>query len=307
MEAIDIASGGVVLCDTTIDLIGAPFTGHCSDCDWAFDVEATVVSEKGSSCAYELYQPEHTFLTDPYSGLVDTYFGFADYYNYSSRYPLYDVAFFGGYYSTPYFSFWTWRNLVAGDSWLETYKAKTGGLDLRWYTSTGYGKNYYPSYCGDYGSYMFYSASTAYYGASTLNCGGNTMYDVWSFYAGAGSGSGSPYAWISADTVAADTAFDLRLRILDSSLCEVGFADDQFACTYAPTAWICPGYKLSLTPKSTYYVMVQSMGSCTGTSAEYELYVETDGSDPMLSLVTDDHNMWTTIVTSTGWAHAPVP
>jgi hypothetical protein len=125
---------------------------------------------------------------------------------------------------------------------------------------------------------------------------------VWSFYSGSSS-----YAWISADTVASTSAFDLRLRILDGSYCQIGFADVQIACTYAPTAWECPAYKLYTDPKTTYYVMVQSMGSCTGTDAEYQLAVETDGSDPKLSLITDDENMWTTIITSTGSVHVPLP
>ncbi len=50
--------------------------------------------------------------------------------------------------------------------------------------------------------------------------------------------------------------------------------------------------------------MVQSMGTCNGTSSEYQLTVETDG-DPWLTLVNDDENMYTTIVTSTGSIHIP--
>ena len=50
--------------------------------------------------------------------------------------------------------------------------------------------------------------------------------------------------------------------------------------------------------------MVMSMGTCSGPYGEYELTVQTD-ADPSLTLVADDENAWTTIITSTASIHVP--
>jgi hypothetical protein len=161
------------------------------------------------------------------------------------------------------------------------------------------GKSYLPSLCASSSGYVVSTpASGPYVGGSTLNCGAGTMYDLWSFYSGS-----SEYAYVSVDTVSAKTAFDPRLYVLDDTMCSVGlafeeYADDDFECTYAPSLWACPAFKVSLDPKSTYYVMVISLGTCNGTVAEYDLTVETDG-DPSLTLAADDENLYTTVVTST--------
>ena len=96
---------------------------------------------------------------------------------------------------------------------------------------------------------------------------------------------------------------------MDSGRCNIGgapnyLADDDFVCTYAPTLWSCPSYKVTLAPKSTYYVMVMSMGTCSGPYGEYDLTVQTD-SDPSLTLVADDENVWTTLITSSATIHVP--
>jgi hypothetical protein len=94
-------------------------------------------------------------------------------------------------------------------------------------------------------------------------------------------------------------------------MCNLGggfpsYADDNYACTYAPDLWECPSYKVTLDPKETYYVMVLSMGTCSGDYGDYQITVDTDG-DPSLTLVNDDMNAWTTTVTSQGTVHAYVP
>jgi len=126
------------------------------------------------------------------------------------------------------------------------------------------------------------------------------MYDLWSIYSGS-----STYAYITIDTVDPTTTFDPRLIIADSSGCRIGYTDDNTECTYAPTPWKCPSYKLPLSSKSTYYLYVLSMGTCGGTTGEYDILVDTDGGDPSLTLLSDDENTRATIITSTASIHIP--
>ena len=96
------------------------------------------------------------------------------------------------------------------------------------------------------------------------------------------------------------------MRVLDPKGCEISHGDDELTCSYPPVSWGCPGRKVPVDPKSTYYVWVTGMGDCAGDHGEYELTVETDvGGDPSLTLTTDDAPHWSTVVTSTGSIHIP--
>lgn len=103
---------------------------------------------------------------------------------------------------------------------------------------------------------------------------------------------------ITADTVAADTAFDPLVEVwtVDAwtdTLTGLGLSsfvdegDDDVDCTFPPTDFSCPELSFS-TPDTTedLAVLITNLGSCVGTLGEYELSaVDGEGKDLKLDEV----------------------
>ena len=144
---------------------------------------------------------------------------------------------------------------------------------------------------------MYSSAAGQYSGSSDSNCGTTSWYgydevDVWEVTPSAGE-----TLTVSVDTVASATAFDPNMWVNDSDSCTVGGADDSFTCTYQPAAFSCPSLQFT-TDAETYSIVVGSLGSCNGSTAEYVLLVDAP-SDPGLTLAQDNLELAPTVTTTT--------
>ena len=124
-------------------------------------------------------------------------------------------------------------------------------------------------------------------GSDDLGCKLNyNPVDVWSIEL-----SASEVITVSVDTVAADTAFDPALSVLDGLSLDSEHLDDNdefFDCTFAPVEYRCPQVELTMAP-GTYAIVVLSYGNCTGTVAEYQLAVVSAAGTPVTpTLIADD-------------------
>jgi hypothetical protein len=51
-----------VLCDTTIELRGTPYTGSCPGCDYAYEVTGEITAEAGTACPYDELTYYQTYM-----------------------------------------------------------------------------------------------------------------------------------------------------------------------------------------------------------------------------------------------------
>ena len=282
---------GVEACNMAVDLVGTKFTGTCSGCDFAFDVEATVTDDQSTAdCA------QVSYFTWVYDGGIyiplmmahlDSYTG--SYGNYTNMFrtgvAIDYSSYGGGYYPGPYFATISYDGSPygtftrTGDD-IEWTFSRTSDVDVN---ALEYPYAY--QNCGTVDS----SAATTnlggdWTGTSDLDCLGEIV-DVWSFE---GDSIGSTYA-VSVDTVSDADAFDPHFYLNDATGCSVMYTDDNFDCTFEPAAYYCPSGEIVVT-EGTHYVIVMSYGSCNGTDAAYEILVDAP-ADPTLTLVLDNTSL----------------
>lgn len=65
-----------VLCDTTIELQGTPYTGSCPACDYAYEVTGEITAEAGTACPYEKLTYYQTYLAT--AAFPSIFWAFAD-------------------------------------------------------------------------------------------------------------------------------------------------------------------------------------------------------------------------------------
>ncbi len=118
----------------------------------------------------------------------------------------------------------------------------------------------------------------------SLPCPGEDVVDVWAF---AGSGD----VVVTVDTVAAETAFDpglWLLNVVDDPPSDVAEGDDEFDCTFPPPTYTCPEASGTVSGAMPG-VYVFTYDDCVGSVGEYELSVTVDGAPVALTLARDDH------------------
>jgi hypothetical protein len=282
-----------MLCDTTVAIVGTPYTGDCeAGCDFTFALTTKITSELGTKCDYDRFSPDYTYLptaSDPY-----TYLGFAS----TTSGGASNVLFLGTSSSTGGTVDW---QLMAGgrDRGYADYSAPL----LAWAVDyIIYGHYYYSpatSYCGPYSWTGFGKAyGGAYYADETVSLI-SRGYDLWSFTAV------DYYTEISVDTTDALTAFDPYMTVMDELTCILGRADDAFDCTYPPPAYSCPSVNLATTKGTSYLILVQPLSSAYDIVGDYRLSLDTI-ADPKLTLVSDDvpvtNDQYFGV---TGWANVP--
>ena len=57
-----VADDTTVVCDTTIELRGTPYTGSCPGCDYAYEVTGEITAEAGTACLYDELTYYQTYL-----------------------------------------------------------------------------------------------------------------------------------------------------------------------------------------------------------------------------------------------------
>ncbi|MCB9743575.1 MAG: putative metal-binding motif-containing protein [Alphaproteobacteria bacterium] len=281
----DLSAGTTeTLCDATYSLTGETFSGDCNDCDFAFDVAATLEDDHGyGDCA-----PDPVFSFTDNGFIIDPTLGFWTEYVHSSTYGDYvyndafangigvDYTSYGyGIYPGPY-----WQLLAStydgdpGDDAV-AYSAPLLTWHVRDATATREGDNLYYNTCSSTVTsyaYVPYDAPSGH--TSTLGC--NDYYvDAWSFDL-----SDASRFRVTVDTIAADTAADLAFWVNDPDGCTVIWADDNFDCAYEPTDWQCPSARMVVSGNpGTYTVYVKTWGSCTapdGLLGAYDISVSAD-------------------------------
>ena len=267
------ATGKDTLCDTSIDLTGEEASGGCLGCDFEFDLQTDIASEKGSKCVYNNY----AYASMLEEGIViDSWLGFAE--SYAGSYP--NTLLWGWGTSQYPGPNWTFLTYGAGVD----YSNGTISWNLQY---SQYGFTVPQQYCESYdyygGVYNEYKNFGGNYTASgSLDCGLRVPYQTWTF-----TGVDDTYAYVSIDTVSAETAFDPRFFIMDSDTCNLAVADENFECSFPPPSdYWCPAHKLETTKGEVYTVFVYPFIDCgfgDGTTGEYELYLKTN-ADPSLAL-----------------------
>ncbi|MFT5586456.1 MAG: hypothetical protein ACI9VR_004055, partial [Cognaticolwellia sp.] len=263
---------GEVFCDVDLELEGRPYGGGCSDCEFAFHVEPTVIRDDSledcvlpSLWAYV----DDDFITDGGLGWADST---ATFEGLPLDNALMAVGRLDGF---------GWQSAgVVGDATART-SVDWDGSSLAW--SHGFqetaGDSLLVDYeCGDRENIdALLEGDPQYSARGDVDCGEATA-DVYSFEAVAGE-----KMKFILDTVAAATAMDTMLVINDPGGCSVAESDDAFRCSYDPLEYECAGG--SFTPRSTgsYEVVVWGWGACTapdgnqdglGDIGEYELRID---------------------------------
>jgi hypothetical protein len=277
---------GSIVCDATIDLVGTQYTGSCSGCDFAFEIDASVSVDNGSPDC-ELH-PYLSYIEDGiYRNLLMAYMpSYSGYYgSYSDVFATgfsVDYSAYGmGYYPGPYWFILSHASSTEGNF-------RRSGDDLEWsfqYTgSDSYGEAVYQDDCGSYLDYddRVDNVHSSFTGQSDMDCKGETI-DVWAFI-----GQPGDLLEVSVDTVAGPTAFDPLMWVNDPSGCSFLYNDDSFDCTYPPPSYQCPAVDDTLSAGGTYQIVVASYGSCAGSAGAYEVRVDVGGRDPGLMLLQDN-------------------
>jgi len=277
--------GSDTVCDSTIDLVGTAVAGVCEGCEFEFEIDATITRDDNDE---ECNLPTAlTFVTSEGSG--QAYLAFAKSYtgrDFIGESATFTDAFLTGYDGDDTSLGWT----VTADSTGLTYGIldRTGDdLDWSYYLSQAYGSGDlygYDDSCGTVPKSGADEALTFTWTANeTLDCAG-LQADVWTF----DTPTVDTQVAVTVDTVGADSAFDPVFWIDAPDGCTLVVADDNFACTYVPTAFSCPAAGI-YSEKGTHSIVVRSQGSCTGKTSDYVIRV--DGVSG-LTLAQDDVDAW---------------
>ncbi len=122
-------------------------------------------------------------------------------------------------------------------------------------------------------------------GAALGGCSHTGYLDRFAFFAPAGA-----EVTASADTVSAQTAADLRLRLRDPDGVELHEADDDFDCTYPPPQWSCPTHSFTASRAGLYSVEIYvgtSEACADHTRVDYRLSVTVGGAPAEMILFGD--------------------
>jgi len=65
-----------IVCDTTIELHGTPFTGSCPGCDYAYEVTGEITAEAGTACPYDDLTYYETYMAT--AAFPSLFWAFAD-------------------------------------------------------------------------------------------------------------------------------------------------------------------------------------------------------------------------------------
>ncbi|MEZ4316326.1 MAG: hypothetical protein R3F61_02430 [Myxococcota bacterium] len=278
--------GEAILCDVDLDLVGTPYTGRCSDCEFAFHVDPTVVRDDSDA---ECTLPSlWTYVDDDFidrSGL-----GYAASTATFDGRPL-DRALVavgdleGRATSAGMIGAGTPDASVRWDdedtlTW--TYRFEEGGgepqdLHLEGACDPGSAGLIEIDGSRDEGTFAE---------DQTLACDGFQV-DRWTFEGRAGEALD-----IHLDTVGAESAFDTAFYINGPDGCTEAFSDDAYTCSFRPLEYDCAGGRFTPQANGIHTLIVMNYGKCTSPDGErgtgaYRLSF--DGpSDPGLQLVADD-------------------
>ncbi len=121
--------------------------------------------------------------------------------------------------------------------------------------------------------------------ASLRGCDHETIQDQFAFFVQTGQA-----VHAKVDTVDANTAADMRLRLRSPDGAEIAEADDEVPCTYPPPSYSCPEHSFVATSPGIYTVEVYvgSSESCFDKSlVNYGLTVTVDDQPSDLILFKD--------------------
>lgn len=292
-------TAGEVVCDVDLELVGTPYTGSCSDCEFAFHVDPTVIDDRGTD---DCVLPSlWTYVDDDFIG--NSGLGYADATANIDGEPL-DRALVavGDLEGT--------RPTSAGivqDGQAFTEVSWDGVGTMRWEHRfeelTGENWLWDRPTCtvDDLPELKGKKVEGGYSGTGSLDCAGFIV-DVWSFEGRAGE-----RVELALDTVSDDSAFDTTLIVEGPDGCLVAEGDDVFQCSFAPSQWSCGGGKFTPDQSGTHRVIAWSLGSCTapdtdqdgwGDRADYRLAIAAD-YDPQLTQVEDDLPLTEELLVST--------
>ncbi len=302
--SVDSTIEGNSICATTVSLAGTKFTGECPNCDFAFDIEATIDSRVPEACDVSTY---YTWYLDPEEldegTEVALHMAHSD--SYSGYYGSYDDAFLFGYtvsedyrgYTSnygPYFSPMTYSGSTYG-SFSRTGDEIAWTLDEE---SEDVEYYYSDSECEVEADVSFAAGEAAlggdYVATGSLPCSSDSVDAVLDVYTLTLAEAGD--VTITVDTVADGTAFDPFFWINDTAGCVVDGADDSFDCTFPPPEYQCPSGTLTAVA-GTFQVVVGNYGSCNGAVGDYSLTVGAT-TDPTLTLLEDDAPAYAVTVVS---------
>ncbi len=295
---------GVDICRIEVDLEGNPWAGDCLDCDFAFDIEATVRSRVDNpSCPItntSVFIDEETgYLHDPVLAFWSTYTTPTFVWTYGEPgTPEYQYYSWGGYvYENMLRAGWT----QVWPGWEGYYGYYPGGETFlwanRWIDSgyTGYGTVNRVSASEDTIEWESTSAWETYApqsfatecelggiteedfrlrlgdqpGRGELSCvgsGSSSLLDGWTFEVEAGD-----WVSLSVDTVSAETTFDPFLWVISPDGCTYLKSDESFECSFAPDAFGCPGLAFLAPQGGTWTAVVGVGSSCEGETAGYRI------------------------------------
>lgn len=250
-------------CEVEATLAGSRYVGSCEGCDFEIRMEATPTAGDPDAC--DGIYPTYSFIED--ADVANLVLGYA------AEYVLYEPVYLSRYWVVEYDyqGLGGYRKLLSG--YLEDYRVGTAdvtrsGDEVSWsYEMVGLEMPYY-SECAGVAEDAAETASEAL-GTGSIACEGLTV-DVWEFVAGGAE------VVVTVDTVAADSTFDARMWVQDSTGCTIGYSDDAFACAFPPPNYGCPSLSfVDLVPGASYEVVVASLGDCTGETVDYLLAIDT--------------------------------
>ena len=320
VDGIGLASGELTLlqtasgaeraeverCRTELRFDTEAFTGDCAACDFAFSIDASVVTNEGDC----VWAPSLSLLPPSWGGALDPVLGWWSTYTtptYSYTLPDGTVYTWGGIayvdalrlgwsYIIPEYegpegtvpeSVWgpVWRTLVSGSSgaygMYGTWSVVAGDEQLQWsvisdQTTTEAAPRDMPCVSG----LVAVEAVTGWIGPGavdgTLPCTadggggfrGTGAMDRWAVNVAAGD-----TLVVTADTIALDTTFDPVVWVDGPAGCTLAYGDDELECSAPPPAFGCPAIRFTAPESGVYEVVVSAQGSCAGAVGAYRLDV----------------------------------
>lgn len=268
--------GGALICDAQVSIAGTKYAGDCVDCDFAFDVVATIDSDGGlPDCDFA------TYLTYVETHLIAPIMAFSPVYTYQSYYGSYTyynalrtgvsadyTDSGGGFYPGPYWNVIAYDEGPYGEAVYDGQGALDWTFDL---SDTSWERTYYQD-CGGGEFSQETEAFAGEQGLGDVDCDGDTV-DLWDITLAAGE-----VLTVSLDTVGADSTFDPGIELIDPSGCTVVVADDSFDCTFPPANYSCPSLRYEAQLDGAHRVLVKALGQCAGDRASYSIHV--DGAAP---------------------------
>lgn len=271
-----VTLGGELSCDFDVSFKGAPYTGDCEGCDFAFTIDSStrtrdasrsdcyfdnMLALSGSSGSRDMvlvFRPEYTR-------------SYYSYYGYETSGRTYTNLLQVGYqYTSSYYYGGGWFRTIAYDGSRYGSVALDGDrLDWTWRQSydTYLAAPSLWSYCGAYD--WSASSRTGYLGetieSEDIPCG---IYgaDSWEFEVEAGE----EYA-LSIDTIAADSASYSYMYVADEDSCLEAMTYGSYRCSHG--SYDCPSMRITA-PSGTATLTAHVISDdCRWTGAEAFEYV----------------------------------